>query len=52
LDREYLARIDATRSGVLPRSFRRGQLLFAAVEMRDPNLACTVRLGARRWELP
>lgn len=51
LDRERLARVDATRAGVLPRSFRRGTWLFAAVELRDPQLMCTVRLGARRWEL-
>jgi hypothetical protein len=52
LDRESLARVDATRSGVLPRSFQRGAILFTAIELRDTHLACTLRLGARRWELP
>jgi hypothetical protein len=52
LNRETLARVDATRSGVLPRSFQRGAILFAAIELRDAHLGCTVRLGARRWELP
>jgi hypothetical protein len=52
MDRESLARVDATRSGVLPQSFQRGAILFAAIELRDPRLACTLRLGARRWELP
>lgn len=52
LDRESLARVDATRAGVLPRSFQRGALLFTAIELRDTHLACTLRLGARRWELP
>jgi hypothetical protein len=52
MDRESLARVDATRSGVLPRSFQRGTMLFTAIELRDTHLACTLRLGARRWELP
>ena len=52
MDRESLARVDATRSGVLPQSFQRGAILFAAIELRDTHLACTLRLGARRWELP
>lgn len=52
MDRESLARVDATRSGVLPQSFQRGAVLFTAIELRDPRLACTLRLGARRWELP
>jgi hypothetical protein len=52
LDRESLARVDATRPGVLPRSFQRGAILFSAIELRDTHLACTLRLGARRWELP
>jgi hypothetical protein len=52
LDRESLARVDATRSGVLPRSFQSGAILFTAIELRDPHLSCTLRLGARRWELP
>ncbi len=52
LDRESLARVDATRSGVLPRSFQHGTILFTAIELRDTHLACTLRLGARRWELP
>jgi hypothetical protein len=51
IDRESLARVDATRSGVLPRSFQRGEILFAAIELHDPGLECTLRLGARRWEL-
>jgi hypothetical protein len=51
LDQESLARVDATRSGVLPRSFQRGAILFTAIELRDTQLACTLRLGARRWEL-
>jgi hypothetical protein len=52
LDRESLARVDATRSGVLPRSFQRGAIIFTAIELRDTHLSCTLRLGARRWELP
>jgi len=52
LDRDSLSRVDATRSGVLPRSFQRGTMLFTAIELRDVRLACTLRLGARRWELP
>jgi hypothetical protein len=52
LDRDSLARVDASRPGVLPRSFPRGTRLFAAIEVRDAHLACTLRLGARRWELP
>jgi hypothetical protein len=52
LDRESLARVDATRSGVLPRSFQRGAILFTAIELHDTHLACTLRLGARRWVLP
>ena len=52
IDRESLARVDATRSGVLPQSFQRGAMLFTAIELRDTHLACTLRLGARRWELP
>jgi hypothetical protein len=52
MDRESLARVDATRSGVLPRSFQRSTILFTAIELRDTHLACTLRLGARRWELP
>jgi ABC-2 family transporter len=52
LDQESLSRVDATRSGVLPRSFQRGAILFTAIELRDKHLACTLRLGARRWELP
>jgi hypothetical protein len=52
LERDSLARVDATRPGVLPRSFQRGTRLFAAIEVRDAHLACTLRLGARRWELP
>jgi hypothetical protein len=51
LDRESLARIDANRPGVLPNSFERGVRIFTAVERRDSQLDCTVRLGARRWEI-
>jgi hypothetical protein len=52
IDRERLARVDATHLGVLPHSFQRGARVFAAIEVRDSQLACTLRLGARRWELP
>ncbi|MCD2518918.1 ABC transporter permease [Massilia sp. G4R7] len=48
---ESLARVDATRAGVLPASFARGTRLFTAVERRDALLGCSVRLAARRWEL-
>lgn len=51
LERDSLSRVDATRSGVLPRSFQRGTLLFTAIEMRNEHLGCDLRLGARRWEL-
>lgn len=51
LPRSRLARVDAVAPGVLPTSFARGTRLFTAVEMHVPQLACTVRLGARRWEL-
>jgi hypothetical protein len=51
LDRESLARIDASRPGVLPNSFERGFRIFTAIERRDSELACTVRLGAQRWEI-
>lgn len=51
LDREGLARIDANRPGVLPNSFERGVKIFTAIERRDSQLDCTVRLGARRWEI-
>ncbi|MES2316865.1 MAG: ABC transporter permease subunit [Pseudomonadota bacterium] len=44
-----LARVDATRSGVLPASYARGTRLFTAVERREELLGCTVRLAAQRW---
>lgn len=47
--RTSLARLDATASGVLPASFPRGTRVLTAVEMHSPQLACTVRLGTRRW---
>jgi hypothetical protein len=51
LDRESLARIDANRPGVLPNSFEQGFRIFTAIERRDSQLDCTVRLGAQRWEI-
>ena len=51
LDRESLARIDANRAGILPNSFEKGFRIFTTIERRDTQLACTVRLGARRWEI-
>ena len=48
---ESLARVDATRSGVLPASFARGTRLFTAVELREPLPGCSVRLAAQRWEV-
>jgi hypothetical protein len=51
LGRASLERVDALESGVLPTSFAQGERVFAAVEVRDPALACTVRLGAKRWEV-
>jgi hypothetical protein len=52
LDRERLARVDATHAGVLPIAFQAGTRLFTAIEMRDSQLACTLRIGARRWDIP
>jgi hypothetical protein len=52
LDRERLARVDAVRAGVLPAAFQSGTKLFTAIEIRDTQLACTLRVGARRWEIP
>jgi len=46
-----LARVDTTRSGVLPASYARGTRLFTALERRDPLLGCNVRLAAQRWEV-
>lgn len=48
---ESLARVDATRAGVLPASFARGTRLFTAVERREARLNCSVRLAAQRWEV-
>lgn len=48
---EALARVDATRAGVLPASFARGTRLFTAVERREELLNCSVRLAAQRWEV-
>lgn len=51
LPAELLARVDATRTGVLPASFERGTRVFTAVERREPLLDCSVRLAAQRWEV-
>jgi hypothetical protein len=51
LSRAGLERVDALESGTLPTSFAQGERVFAAVEVRDPALACTVRLGAQRLEV-
>ena len=51
LSAEVLARVDATRAGVLPASYARGIRLFTAVERREPLLGCSVRLAAQRWEV-
>ena len=51
LQGEKLARVDSERSGVLPASFERGARLFTAVDMREPQLGCNVRLAAQRWEV-
>lgn len=48
---EALARVDATRAGVLPVSYARGTRLFTALERREALLGCSVRLAARRWEV-
>lgn len=49
--RDRLARVDALSGGVLPTSFVLGARVLTAVEMPVPELACTVRMDARRWEL-
>lgn len=49
--RVRLARVDAFTGGVLPTSFPRGARVLIAVEMPVPELSCTVRMHARRWEL-
>jgi hypothetical protein len=51
VDRERLARVDATSSGVLPSSFQSDTRLFTAIELRDTALGCTIRVGARRWDV-
>lgn len=48
---ELLARVDASRAGVLPVAYARGARLFTAVERRNAQLGCNVRLAARRWEV-
>jgi hypothetical protein len=51
LNRASMNRTDATAPGVLPASFVRGERLFTAVEMFSPQLQCTLRLDARRWQV-
>jgi hypothetical protein len=51
LARASMERVDATAPGVLPASFPRGERVFTAVEMYSPQLQCTLRLGARRWQV-
>ncbi|HEX9173113.1 MAG TPA: hypothetical protein VF861_10650 [Telluria sp.] len=51
IEAEVLARVDATRDGVLPASFARGTRLFTAVERPEALLNCSVRLAAQRWEI-
>jgi hypothetical protein len=51
LPRASLARVDASAPGVLPSSMQRGARVFVAAEVYVQQLACTVRTGARRWEL-
>jgi len=46
-----LSRVDALDSGVLPLTVQRGARVFTATEMRSDALQCTVRAGARRWEV-
>ncbi|HTQ36848.1 MAG TPA: ABC transporter permease [Steroidobacteraceae bacterium] len=46
-----MERVDATGPGVLPASFPRGERVFTAVEIYSPQLQCTLRLGARRWQV-
>jgi hypothetical protein len=52
LARARMERVDADGAGVLPASFPRGERLFTAVELYSPQLQCTLRLGARRWQVP
>jgi hypothetical protein len=47
--RASLERVDATTGGVLPTSFSRGERVLTVVEVPLPELACTVRVDARRW---
>jgi hypothetical protein len=51
LTRASMERVDATAPGVLPASFPRGERLFTAVEIYSSQLQCTLRLGARRWQV-
>jgi hypothetical protein len=51
LTRARMERVDATAPGVLPASFPRGERVFTAVEIYSPQLQCTLRLGARRWQV-
>ncbi len=51
LTRASMERVDAIAPGVLPASFPRGERVFTAVEMYSPQLQCTLRLGARRWQV-
>ncbi len=46
-----LPRVDATQDGYLPVTPIEGTRLFTAVEKYDADLQCTVRIGARRWEV-
>ena len=48
---ELPARIDTARDGVLPASYPRGARIFSAVERRDVQLGCSIRLAAQRWEV-
>ena len=52
LSRSTLSRVDAVRQGVLPLTVERGTRMFAAVEVWNEPLQCTVRIGARRWVVP
>lgn len=51
LTRADLGRFDATGAGVLPTTVVKGERLFVAAEVRDDALQCTLRVGARRWEV-
>jgi hypothetical protein len=48
---ELMARVDATRDGVLPASYARGTRLYTAVERREDVLGCNIRLASQRWEV-